>query len=66
MGKMIFSRKKSTFFFGDGMAGVSAGEVGKLRGGGRGEAPLHFFVDSFGADGKGGVFGVVAQVGKSA
>ena len=34
MGKMIFSRKKSTFFFGDGMAGVSAGEVGKLRGGG--------------------------------
>ena len=33
---------------------------------GRGEAPLHFLVDSFGADGKGGIFGAVAQVGKSA
>lgn len=44
---MIFSRKKSTFLLG-GWDGERFGEeVGKLRGG-RGEAPLHFLVDSFG------------------
>lgn len=32
MGKMIFSRKKSTFFLG-GMGGRFGEEVGKLRGG---------------------------------
>ncbi len=66
MGKMIFSRKKSTFFLGGWDGRRFGGEVGKLRGGGEGEAPLHFLVDSFGADGKGGIFGAVAQVGKSA
>lgn len=49
------------------MGGRFGEEVGKLRGGGEGEAPLHFLVDSFGGgDGKGGIFGAVAQVGKSA
>lgn len=62
---MIFSRKSQLSFLGDGMAGVSAGKWANY-GGGRGEAPLHFLVDSFRADGKGGIFGAVAQVGKSA
>ena len=65
MEKMIFSRKKSTFLLGGWDGGRFGEEVGKLRGG-RGEAPLHFLVDSFGADGKSGIFGAVAQVGKSA
>ena len=61
MGKMIFSRKKSTFFFGGWDGRRFGGEVGKLRGGGEGEAPLHFLVDSFGADGKGGIFRATAS-----
>lgn len=64
---MIFSRKSQLFFWGGGWdCGRFGEEVDKLRGGGRVEAPLHFLVDSFGADGKGGIFGAVAQVGKSA
>lgn len=47
MEKMIFSRKKSTFLLGGWDGGRFGEEVGKLRGG-RGEAPLHFLVDSFG------------------
>lgn len=46
---MIFSRKKSTFLLGGWDGGRFGEEVGKLRGG-RGEAPLHFLVDSFGTD----------------
>lgn len=45
---MIFSRKKSTFFLGGWDGGRFGGKVGKLRGGGRVETPLHFLVDSFG------------------
>ena len=48
MKKMIFSRKKSTFFLGGWDGGRFGGKVGKLRGGGRVETPLHFLVDSFG------------------
>lgn len=47
---MIFSRKKSTFLLGGWDGGRFGEEVGKLRGGGRVEAPLHFLVDSFGTD----------------
>ena len=47
MGKMIFSRKKSTFLLGGWDGGRFGEEVGKLRGG-RGEAPLHFLAESFG------------------
>lgn len=50
MGKMIFFEKKSTFFFG-GWAGVSVRKWANYEGGARGEAPLHFLVDSFRADG---------------
>lgn len=52
-----------------GWDGGSGGKVGKVRGGAqtgyadrRGEevgAPLHFLVDSFGADGKGGILGLL-------
>ncbi len=35
------------------MAGVSVRKWANYEKGGRGEAPLHFLVDSFGADGKG-------------
>lgn len=66
MEKMIFSRKSQLSFLGGWDGGRFGGEVGKLRGGGRGEAPLNFLEDSFGADGKGGIFGAVAQVEKSA
>lgn len=48
------------------MAGVSAGKWANYEVGARGEAPLHFLVDSFRADGKSDIFGAVAQVGKSA
>ena len=65
MEKMIFSRKSQLSFWGDGMAGVSVGKWANYEGG-EGETPLHFLVDSFGADGKSGIFGAVAQVGKSA
>lgn len=65
MGKNDFFREKVNFLFW-GMGGRFGEEVGKLRGGARGEAPLHFLVDSFGADGKSGIFGAVAQVEKSA
>ncbi len=64
MGKFIIFEKNSTFF-GMGWRAFRRGS-GQTTRGGRGEAPLHFLVDSFGADGKGGVFGAVAQVGKSA
>lgn len=47
---MIFSRKKSTFLLGGWDGGRFGEEVGKLRGGGRVEAPLHFLVDSFGGE----------------
>lgn len=55
------------------MAGVSVRKfysksqpiLGQDRG--RVEAPLHFLAEFFGGgDGKGGIFGAVAQVGKSA
>lgn len=61
---LLFSRKIQLFLGWDG--GRFGGGSGQTTRGGRGEAPLHFLVDSFGADGKGGVFGAVAQVGKSA
>lgn len=66
MGKMFFSRKSQLSFLGDGMADVSVGKWANYEVGARGEAPLHFLVDSFGADGGSGIFGAVAQVGKSA
>lgn len=47
MGKNDFFREKVNFLFW-GMGGRFGEEVGKLRGGGEGEAPLHFLVDSFG------------------
>lgn len=49
MEKMIFSRKSQLSFWGDGMAGVSVGKWANYEGG-EGETPLHFLVDSFGAD----------------
>ena len=60
MEKMIFSRKKSTFLLGGWDGRRFGGEVDKLRGGGEGETPLHFLVDSFGGgDGKGGILGLL-------
>ena len=71
MEKMIFSRKKSTFFLGDG--GRFGEEVllqkstyFRTRQGTRGGAVALLGGFFRGGDGKGGIFGAVAQVGKSA
>lgn len=66
MEKMIFSRKKSTFFLGDGMAGISVRKWTNYEGGTRGGTVALLSGFFRGGDGKGGVFGAVAQVGKSA
>lgn len=59
MERLDFFREKVNFLFGgDGMAGVPVGKWTNYEGG-RGETPLHFLVDSFGADGKGGIFGLL-------
>lgn len=66
MEKMIFSRKSQLSFWGDGMAGVSVGKWANYEGGRGGDAVALLSGFFRGGDGKGGIFGAVAQVGKSA
>lgn len=67
MKKNDFFEKKVNFFLGgDGMAGVSAGKWANYEVGTRGGAVALLSGFFRGGDGKGSIFGAVAQVGKSA
>lgn len=59
MEKMIFSRKKSTFFLGDGMAGISVRKWTNYEGGTRGGTVALLSGFFRGGDGKGGIFGLL-------